>query len=78
MNFSVVEKDGDMGKKRLSASGVKKLPQNKAAVPAAAIESHKKNVAWKIRVGACRPGISGPTRPGSDVKWRLFFLRLNK
>ncbi len=31
-------------------------------------ESHDNNAVKQIRAGACRPGISGPTRPGSDEK----------
>ncbi len=30
------------------------------------IESQNNNAVKQIRAGACRPGISGPTRPGSD------------
>jgi hypothetical protein len=32
----------------------------------------------KNRAGACRPGISGPTRPGSDEKYDIHYLRQNK
>jgi hypothetical protein len=38
-----------------------------------------KKMSWKkIRVGTYRPGISGPTRPGSDEKNNIAYLTVNK
>ncbi len=39
------------------------------------IEFQENNVANKIRAGPCRPGISGPTRPGSDDIYGIIYLK---
>ncbi len=43
-----------------------------------ATDSQENNVVRQIRTGTCRPGISGPIRPGSDKKYDITYLTIDK